>query len=148
MYLFYRIMYKLIQNEYYMSHQNAPASFSLFIFILPRELSPGGDGGDPGRGESDSLRRCLPAVVCFPLPSHHTGKGFRSTENGWGHLYQELRSMDAALVAPSNAWWHLLCHGLALLSSAGFRHGYQVPFQPPILSDKDASPFSATFAIP
>lgn len=53
-FFFYRIMYKLIQNEYYMSHQNAAASLSLFIFILPCELSPGGAGA-PGWGESDSF---------------------------------------------------------------------------------------------
>lgn len=81
MYLFYRIMYELIQNEYYMSHQNVSASLSLFIFILPRELSPGGNGGEAGRGERDSFMQRLPTAVCFPFPSLHAWESLGSMGN-------------------------------------------------------------------
>lgn len=58
---------------------------SLYLYLSSHvNCHLGGDGGDPGRGESDSHKRCLPAVGCFPLPSHHAGEGFRSTRKRMG----------------------------------------------------------------
>lgn len=110
MYLFYRIMYKLIQNEYYMSHQNTSAAFSLFIFILPLELSPGGDSGEPGWRQSDSFMQCFPTVMCFDFPSLRAGEAIRSMGNWqWNpHLFLPLPwkpACQSEAQAVVGCWW-------------------------------------------